>query len=210
MKTLVIDHAGLRGNTIGHLTTSHADPLLQRLRYVYNITSPDLRFYCRGADIPNDFTTKYRVNQVIQDSRVIDMSLIYGKLIKNTRYLIASNMAVNLTLFGTQETHMRAIQRNSYFKILSINRRINKNQTQVLLHILDHCTEIFKEYLTIMEQYIIQQSIQDFLFKQWLEPLAQLQTEQWLTRTAFPIGMDDMSNFCFDDKDNEDTWSKKI
>ncbi|CAF1268203.1 unnamed protein product [Didymodactylos carnosus] len=175
------------------------DPLLVKsLEYAYNQTYPGVTFYYRDADISHTLLSKYTVNQILKEPRPVDMSSMGGKLVKNTRYLIASNMATKSTDLGAQETRVRHLLVNSYFKILSIIKRTKEDQTQLLLlHIPSDCINIFKTCISNLDKYVISKGLQSFNEKQTLKPIPQLQTKQWCDRTAFPIGMSSNGDFFY-------------
>ena len=169
---------------------------------VLNWTLSGLSFYYRDCDIGNELLSKYYVGQIIRSQIFVDVSSFACKLMKNCRFIIASNKAAPLYQYSpnTEKWQLHVINFNSYFKVLDIYEKQNKTQI-FLLHIPAKGVGLFNNKNRFIvdgvniEEQCIEKARMSFDKKMEMQHSFELEEEEWIERTQYPIGLDDANNF---------------
>ena len=164
-----------------------------------NVTFEGLAIFCRDLELSKELIAKYHPNQIIMERGFVDLSYKIGGLTKNCRYLVASSQGKNLSMFDPQaQTFGHVLLRSgSFFKVLDIQQMQGKTQI-LLLNIPEEGAQIFEKMKVNIEDEIIAKAVDIFEENLKDEPIPALQTQEWLERTSFPIGMSDEGVFFWD------------
>jgi len=152
-------------------------------------------FSYRDTHLSENMVAKYKTGMVIMEKGFLDSSskgegMSYNS---NLRYLVISSQNKTMpSMF--QDFGLCMISSGSYFKVIDIINKESKTQV-TLLHIPREAVDLFSKYTTNYEEFIIQQSRENFLAKITLNPVPELEDEEWIERTKPPLGMDDEGNF---------------
>jgi len=150
-------------------------------------------FSYRDINLPETMIAKYSRGNIIMERGFVDSSSSGGGITANLRYLIISSQNKSMpSMF--QDFGLCTISSGSYFKVIDVFN--NNGKTQVaLLHIPQKAVDFFASCLTNHEEFIVEQSRENFLAKMNIEAVPELQNEEWLERVKYPLGMDDDGNF---------------
>ncbi len=168
----------------------------EHITRIINEMLPGLTFFYRDADLPDEIVSKYQKRQILRSGIFTDVSGMGGKLVSNTRFLIASNKAIPLYQLNPMVSKwmMHTINMNSYFQILDIIREEDKTQI-LLIQIPKEGVALFQSaWINILDD-IVAKGRESFEQKKTMEPIPALQEDEWINRTAFPIGMDGNNEF---------------
>ncbi|WP_340111007.1 hypothetical protein [Maribellus mangrovi] len=167
---------------------------------IINWTLPGLTMYYRDSLLTNEIITKYQVGQIIRSRTFVDVSSFAGRLAKNCRFIFATNKAAPLYQFNpdTERWKLHTINANSYFKVLDIYQKVDKIQF-LLIHIPAKGIDFFKKAVIringeAIEREIIQKSRISFDQKMELDVIPELEEQEWINRTSFPIGLDNRND----------------
>jgi hypothetical protein len=155
-------------------------------------TYSGLKMYYRDTNIPNEFIMKYEIGQIIVEHSFVAMTANAGKPTKKVRYAIASTKAFDQSLRTPNAAIWStfSLSQNSYFKVLDIYEI--GNQTQVfILNIPEEHIEAFYGINTNIEKTLVEKARQSFEDKMNSEINSNLEMEQWVAMTEFPIGIQD-------------------
>lgn len=168
----------------------------QQIEKIINDMFPGMTFYYRDADLPKEIIEKYKHRQIIRNGIFLDVSSLGGKLIKNTRFLIASNKAAPLFQLNPDVAKWRlhTITLNTYFQVIDIIKENGKNQI-LLVQIPKEGVPLFQSAWINLLDDIVKKGKESFEQKKSLEPIPALQEEEWIKRTEFPIGIDGKNEF---------------
>ena len=150
-------------------------------------------FSYRDTNLSEIIISKYNPGMIIMERGFVDSSSKGGGITTNLRYLIISSQNKNMPL-SFQDFGLCMISSGSYFKVIDICSNGNKTQVS-LLHIPQMAIEFFTSFKTNYEEYIVEQSRENFLKKIEMEPVPELEDEEWVERVKPPLGMDDEGNF---------------
>lgn len=182
-----------------------------RLKAIYNETFSGLKLFYRDTNLTEAIISNYKIGQIIQEKGFTDMSSMGGGLWGNTRYLIASAHAKDLSKFNPDSAkngHF-LLDTIAYFKVLDIQKIDNKTQV-FLLNIPDNSLTLLKNSTSNLEEEIIEKARKKFNDKINLPLVPELQTENWKERTKSPIGIDENGKLFFDDSKIKTEELKKI
>lgn len=166
------------------------DPTL--LEEIANTVYPGIGIYYRDINLPVQFAEKYTADLIIREKGMTDASNRLGGMVTTHRYIILSNHMGNLSAFenGTN-WGLRVAAKDSHFKVLG--QHTYKNKTGIfLLHLPDD--EKWKVYKTAtfeIDKEVLQRAIQNFEQRIDTAPIPELANDNWLSRCAFPVGMND-------------------
>ncbi len=166
------------------------DPAL--LEEVANTVYPGIGIYYRDINLPAQFAEKYTTDLIIREKGMTDASNRLGGMVTTHRYIILSNHMGNLSAFehGTN-WGLRVAAKDSHFKVLG--QHTYKEKTGIfLLHLPDD--EKWKVYKTAtfnIDEDVFGRAIQNFEQRIDTDPIPELSNETWLSRCAFPVGMND-------------------
>ncbi|APA91059.1 MULTISPECIES: hypothetical protein [Myroides] len=168
----------------------------QQIEEIFNMTFAGLALFYRDCELSQELIDKYHIGQIIQERGFTDATYKGGGLTTNLRYLIASAHAKDVAALVPQmeEYGLVMIQSGAYFKVLDIHTIDNKTQI-VLLHIAEETKEFFATNSSNIEEQIVQKAREGFELKLHTQPTPCLQTEEWIDRTALPMGMSDTGEF---------------
>ncbi|MGL4582129.1 MAG: hypothetical protein ACRCVU_04000, partial [Flavobacterium sp.] len=167
-----------------------------QIEEIFNMTFAGLALFYRDCELSQDLISNYHIGQIIQERGFTDATYKGGGLTTNLRYLIASAHAKDVAALVPQmeEYGLVMIQSAAYFKILDIHTIDNKTQI-VLLHIAEETKEFFAANSSNIEDQIVQKAREGFTAKVHTAPIPSLQAQEWIDRTALPIGMSDTGEF---------------
>jgi hypothetical protein len=168
----------------------------KKIEELFNKTFSGLTLFYRDTELPDHLKELYQVGQILLERGMTDMTWKGGGLATNFRYLIASSFGKDLSMFNPDagKFGLIVLTPNSYFKVLDIYKHNGKTQV-FLLNIPGEGIDVFKSAKTNIEEEIIAKARQSFDEKVDAEPLSELQHEEWLDRTSFPIGMNEKGEF---------------
>ncbi|WP_407416215.1 hypothetical protein [Methanobrevibacter sp.] len=105
------------------------------------------------------------------------------------RYAILSNHIKNLSEYEKEtDWSLHTIAPNSQFKILDVYEYEGKNQI-LLLHLIDGFSSVFEDNWTIKSE-IVENAREIFEKSFEKEVIESVNSEMWLQRCEFPIGLD--------------------
>ena len=198
-----MEEGGLRSSAMVMYVPDIANMLkMSRNNYKYITINPMSEI---GADIPivgfiKRFGTKDGEPIDVKERGFVDMTNKIGQMTTSHRYAIISNHVANFSQFehGTNwSLHITAS--NSKFKVLDIYEFNGKTQI-LLLHLIDNLEEFFADNDTIDKDYVdLARKIFEESFEKEIIP--EVNTEEWLERCSFPIGMDNEGNLWDLDED---------
>lgn len=166
-----------------------------------NSTFGGLAIFCRDLDLDENLTSKYQSNQILMERGFTDVSHKIGGMAKNCRYLVASSKGKDLSMFSPNpEFGHIIIQSGAFFKVLDIQKENGKTQI-LLLNIPQEGVQIFAASKINIEDQIIEKGKEIFKKSIESEPLPELQANDWIERTSFPIGMNQEGVFFMDMKE---------
>ena len=157
---------------------------------IFKATYNDAKLYVRDIDLSEELEDKYEIGALIKEKAFTDMTDRIGKMTTSHRYAIFTNHVGDLSQFedGT-DWSLHTAAAGSKFKILDIYKFKEKTQI-VLLHLMDGFEEIFIDNNTIDEEYVnLARKIFEESFEKEIIP--EVNSQEWLDRCSFPIGMDD-------------------
>ena len=119
-------------------------------------------FSYRDTNISSAIIAKYTKGMVIMEKGFVDSSSMGGGLPSNSnlRYLVVSSQNKSMpSMF--QNFGLCMISNGSYFKVIDVFNKENKTQI-TLLHIPQEAIEFFSTYTTNYEEFIVEQSRENF------------------------------------------------
>lgn len=165
------------------------------LAQIANKTYPGLGIYVRDINLPQTLAAKYTSGLIIREKAFTDASNRVMGMITTHRFLILSNHMANLSAFehGTN-WGLRVANKDSHFKVLGTHvyktHGGEEKTAIVLLHLPDdESWKVYKSCTFSMDETIYQMAVERFEHKCEMPPVAELITQEWLARCAFPIGM---------------------
>ena len=156
--------------------------------------------FVHDINLPNEWAEKYEIGALIKERGFVDMTNRIGQMTTSHRYAIISNHVGNLSQFehGTN-WGLHTATSNSKFKVLDVYEFKEKTQI-LLLHLIDNLEDFFVDNDTIDEDYV---ALARKIFEESFEKdiIEEVNSEEWLERCSFPIGMDNEGNI-WDIEDN--------
>ena len=170
----------------------------KQIEEIYNQTFGGLTLFYRDTTLSENLISKYSVGQILTERGFTDMSYKGGGLTTNFRYLIASANAKDLSAFNPDSAKFGHVllSSNAFFKVLDIYTIGEKTQI-FLLEIPETAVDFFASATSNIEEDITKKARESFDTKVNSEPIAELQTQEWKERTAFPLGMNDNGEFFY-------------
>lgn len=168
----------------------------KQIEEIYNKTFSGLTLFYRDTTLSEDLISKYKVGQILTERGFTDISYKGGGLTTNLRYLIASANAKDLSALNPDSGKFGHVllSSNAFFKVLDIYKIGDKTQI-FLLEIPANAIDFFASATSNIEDDITKKARESFDTKVNLEPISELQSNEWKERTAFPIGMNDKGEF---------------
>jgi len=161
----------------------------EQIEEILNGTFAGLALFYRDTNLTDKQLSAYKTGMILQERGFTDASYRGGGLITSHRFLIASARAKNASMFehGTN-WGLVIMNSGSYFKVLDIYAVGDKTQI-TLLHIPEEGVDFFSRAKINIEDDIVQKARQGFEQKLALPPVPELTTEEWLSRTKQPVGI---------------------
>lgn len=173
----------------------------KQIEEVVNWTLSGLTMYYRDSQLSESEIRKYYVGQIFRSQTFIDVSNFAGKLTKNCRFIFATNKAAPLYLINpdTEKWKLHTINANSYFKVLDIYEKGEKTQL-LLLHVPANGIDFFRKAILRIggnnfEEQIIEKARISLDQKMEMNVIPELEEQEWVHRTSFPIGLDVKGDF---------------
>ena len=150
--------------------------------------------YVRDIDLKEGLAEKYEAGQILTERAFVDATDKIGGMKTTHRYLILSQFLKDFSQFeqGT-DWGLHVGNRDSRFKVLDVYAHEGKTQI-VLLHLPDGFDEAF-ENTTDLERKMVAELREEFAKTLKMDPVAEVNTPEWLERVSFPIGMSDEGEF---------------
>ena len=160
------------------------------IEQAYNDTIPGLTMYYRDCDMVQEDVEKFSKGQVIIEPGFTDISSLAEGLGKSVRFAITSNNAKYLGEINPDvaKWHFHLIHSAAYYKVLDIYQIQDKTQI-LLLHFDEKYLDTFSISNSNIEEQVVEMGRKSFDHKSTLEPNEFLYEEEWLQRTAYPVGM---------------------
>jgi TPR repeat protein len=159
-------------------------------------TYPGAALYYRDVELPEDAVAKYGAGQIIRSSIFVDVTCIAGRPATNCRFIVATNKAAPLYVLNPEyeKWAMHTVNANSYFKVMDVYKKDGITQI-FLLHVPAKGVGLFKNLVLHadgidMEQQFIEKARANFDRNLTKPSAPELDDEEWINRTGFPIGMD--------------------
>lgn len=159
---------------------------------IYQDTFAGCTFFYRDTILSEDFISKYKVDQILNERGIIDMSFKGGGLHGNLRFLVVSSKGKKVTSLDSASKKYGHVllQANSFFKVLDVYR--TKEKTQILLlNISKEAINIFANSTSNIEEQLIEKARQSFESKINVPIIKDLTSDEWTQRTCHPLGMDE-------------------
>lgn len=168
----------------------------EQVEKIINEMFPGMTFYYRDADLANDIVEKYKHQQIIRNGIFLDVSSLGGKLVKNTRFLIASNKARPLFQLNPNVAKWRlhTINVDSYFQVIDLIKENGKTQI-LLIQIPKEGVRLFESAWINLLDKIVEKGKESFEQKKSIDSIPALQEEEWVKRTEFPVGLNGKNDF---------------
>ena len=161
----------------------------EKIQSIMNTTFGNMVFFCRDLDLDEKYISQYQAGQILEEKAFTDVSYKIGGMVKNCRYLIASSNWRDLSkLNPNSELGHAVIQSGSLFKVLDIQKENERTQI-LLLNIPQEGVELFSNSKIDLENKVIEKGIEIFSKNLSEAPLDELQSDDWISRTSFPLGM---------------------
>lgn len=161
---------------------------------VLNWTLPGCQLLYRDTDFPFDAASLYEKLTLFRAGFFIDCSAKAGKLMKKTRFILASAHSASLWKIMPEDEDMQAwklhtLHFNSYFKVMDIYKVGDKTQI-LLLHIPYKALPLFAPNTEIQFNFedalplnLVEIARKSFDTKMQMDPIPELETEAWNERT---------------------------
>ncbi|MBO7210016.1 MAG: SseB family protein [Methanobrevibacter sp.] len=149
--------------------------------------------FVHDINLPDEWAEKYEIGTIIKEKGFVDMTNKIGQMTTSHRYAIISNHVANFSQFedGTN-WNLHTAAPNSKFKVLDVYEFNGKTQI-LLLHLIENLEDFFVDNGSIDKGYVaLARKIFEESFEK--EIIEEVNTEEWLKRCSFPIGMDDGGN----------------
>ena len=160
---------------------------------VCQATYENTGLFVHDINLPEEFAQKYEIGALIKERGFVDMTNKIGQMTTSHRYAIISNHVGNLSQFehGTN-WGLHTAASGSKFKVLDVFTF--KEKTQILiLHLIDNLEDFFVDNDTIDEECVAW-ARNIFVESFEKEVIEEVNSEEWLERCSFPIGMDNEGN----------------
>lgn len=157
---------------------------------IYKETFAGCSFFYRDTTLNQDFILKYKVNQIINERGLTDMSFTGGGLGGNLRFLIVSSKGKNVASINSESKKYGHVilQANSFFKVLDIYRIEDKTQI-LLLNISKEAISLFAKSTSNIEEQIIEKARESFATKINNLLIKDVDSDAWKKRRSHPLGM---------------------
>lgn len=160
---------------------------------VYKATYENSGLFVHDINLPEDFAEKYEIGALIKEKGFVDMTNRIGQMTTSHRYAIITNHVADFSQFehGTN-WGLHTAATNSKFKVLDVYTY--KGKTQILLiHLIDNLEDFFKDNNTIDSEYVdkARRIFEESFEKEIIE---EVNSDEWLDRCSFPIGLDNEGN----------------
>ena len=141
-----------------------------------NDTFPGLTMFVRDVNLNIVCAQTYQAGMIIRERGFADASRRVMGMITTHRFAILSNHMMDLSLLehGTG-WGLCVAQAGAHFKVLDRWR-------------------VFENMTSNIETQVIESSRKRFRLKAFVEPVPELTTQEWLSRCADPLGMDENGN----------------
>lgn len=174
-----------------------APNLKEEFEKVMNWVLPGLQFFYRDTDTPIDVANTFHVGDTLRAGFFIDVSPYAGKPMHRYRYIIASSHAASLVMQGDRYP-LHVLHYNSYLKVMDIYDKAGVIQI-FLMHV--PAKAIFSPGLNGLlnisfngEETIVDIARKSLDTKLTLPPRELLEEEEWLERTAWHVGVDQVGH----------------
>lgn len=149
--------------------------------------------FVRDINLSKELEEKYEIGSIIREKAFVDMTNKIGQMTTSHRYAIISNHVGNLSQFehGTN-WGLHTAASGSKFKVLDVYEFKGKTQI-LLLHLIDNLEDFFVDNDTIDEECVAW-ARNIFVESFEKEVIEEVNSEEWLERCSFPIGMDNDGN----------------
>ena len=160
---------------------------------VCQATYENTGLFVHDINLPEEFAQKYEIGALIKERGFVDMTNKIGQMTTSHRYAIISNHVGNLSQFehGTN-WGLHTAASGSKFKVLDVFTFKEKTQI-LLLHLIDNLEDFFVDNDTIDEECVAW-ARNIFVESFEKEVIEEVNTDEWLERCSFPIGMDNDGN----------------
>ncbi|GAA5042803.1 hypothetical protein GCM10011506_45680 [Marivirga lumbricoides] len=177
----------------------------EEIQSIMNSTFSGLAIFCRDLALDENLISKYEKDQIIMERGFTDVSHRIGGMAKNCRYLVASSNGKDVSMLSPNpEFGHIMLQSNSFFKILDIQKENGKTQI-LLLNIPEEGVPIFSKSKINIEDQVIERAKEIFKESISSAPVSELQSNNWIERTSFPLGMNQEGVFFLEMVSNSST-----
>lgn len=160
---------------------------------VYKAAYENSGIFVRDINLPKEFEEKYEIGALIREKAFVDMTPKIGQMTTSHRYAIISNHVANLSqMIKDTKWSLHTANLDSKFKVLDIFTYNGKTQI-LLLHLIDNLEDFFVDNDTIDEKYVFL-ARKIFVESFEKEIIEDVNSDEWLERCSFPIGMDNEGN----------------
>lgn len=168
---------------------------LQQLQAAVNDNYPGMMMFVRDANLPASLTARYKAGSIIRERAYADASSRIGGVGTSHRYVILSNHMVNYGYFAKDAAWQHyAAARDSRFKVLGTHMCQGKTAI-ILLHLPDsEAWKLFRNVEVDVDAQYLADSIRYFEQCCAQQPISEMMDEEWLSRCAFPLGMDEQGH----------------
>ncbi len=156
---------------------------------VYESTYSNAKLFVRDTNLTRKQEEKYITGKIIQERAFVDSTPKIGRMTTSHRYAIFSNHIKDLSEYEKEsDWGLHTMAANSQFKILDVYEYEGKTQI-VLLHLIDGFSSVFEDDWTIKSEFV--EKAREIFEKSFeKEVIESVNSEMWLQRCEFPIGLD--------------------
>jgi hypothetical protein len=152
-------------------------------------------FY-RDTTLPDGVLNMYETGVIFQEPTFCDATYKRSGMLAPHRYQIVSSHARDLgPLSANPQWGLCLWSAGRYFKVID-NTTIGEYSQVTLLEIVEDLVPYFRtNTFAFIEKDMAEQSVTDFKESMQLPILTELNTREWLDRTAHPLGISDELKF---------------
>ena len=153
---------------------------------------PGLAMFARDTDLPPELAAKYTPGLILREKAFTDASSRFAGMVTTHRFVILSNHMNPLPAGpGEPDTGLCTAARDARFKVLGAVTHEGKTGI-FLLHLPDDDGwKLYRKAEFSIDRQLYERAVQRFRAKCVEPPAPELTTKAWLSRCAFPPGMDD-------------------
>jgi hypothetical protein len=169
---------------------------LEAYKSIADAKYPGITLFARDADLPPALAERYRPGMLLREKNAVDASIRFVGMVTTHRYVILSNHMTDMRAAGQgTDLGLFTSRKNARFKVLG--QAVHEGKTGIfLLHLPDDETwRVYENTVFQLDGELFETAVRRFKAKCDAAPAPELITREWLTRCAFPLGMNEQELF---------------